>query len=65
MVEKEGEKRVPLAAVEDPEELKQRYRPVSSSVLRRWMDAVIGPHHDAMAAILAEREAAGEDAVQD
>ena len=51
--------------MEDPEELKQRYRPVSSSVLRRWMDAVIGPHHDAMAAILAEREAAGEDAVQD
>lgn len=61
MVEKEGEKRTPLAAVEDPEELKQRYRPVSSAVLLRWMGAVIGPHHDAMAAILAERGEAGEE----
>ena len=43
---------------EDPEELKRRYRAVSSAVLRRWMDAVIGPHHDAMAAILNERETA-------
>ena len=59
-MDKEEQLVPPLAAVEDPEELKRRYRPVSSPVLRRWMDAVIGPHHDAMAAILAERETAGE-----
>lgn len=48
----------PLAELESAEELKGRYRAISSEVLRRWMDAVIGPHRDAMAAVLAEREAA-------
>lgn len=47
-----------LAELEDVEKLKGRYRAISSEVLRRWMDAVIGPHRDAMAAVLAEREAA-------
>lgn len=55
-VEENGQRVLPLAGMEDPEELKRRYRPFSSAVLRRWMAAVIGPHHDAMAAILAERE---------
>jgi len=57
-VNEDGRRELPLAGMEDPEELKRRYRAVSSAVLRRWMDAVIGPHHDAMAAILNERETA-------
>lgn len=51
-------KEPPIAGLEDPEELKRYYRAISSEVLLRWMDAVIGPHRDAMAAVLAEREAA-------
>lgn len=51
---------LPLAQLEDPEELKRRYRAISSSVLRRWMTVVVGPHRNAMAAVLAEREAAAE-----
>lgn len=45
-----------LARVEDPEELKRRYRCVSGPVLRKWMAAVKGAHREAMAAVLAERE---------
>ncbi len=56
-MEKEPGQDLPLAQVEDLEELKNRYRFISDSVLRRWMTVVVGPHHDAMAAILAEREA--------
>lgn len=48
---------LPLAQVEDMEELKNRYRFISDAVLRRWMTVVVGPHHEAMAAILAERDA--------
>ncbi len=51
---------LPLAQVEDPEELKRRYRPFSSSVLRRWMTVVVGPHREAMAAILTERDRSGD-----
>ncbi len=51
---------LPLAQVEDPEELKRRYRPFSSSVLRRWMTVVVGPHREAMTAILAERDRSGD-----
>lgn len=54
-------KEPPLAELESAEELKGRYRAISSEVLRRWMDAVIGPHRDAMAAVLAEREAADDE----
>ncbi len=46
---------LPLAQLEDPEELKRRYRFISSPVLRRWMAVVVGPHREAMAAILEER----------
>lgn len=55
-MEENGRRELPLAGMEDPEELKGRYRAISTEVLRRWMSAVIGPHHDAMAAVLAERE---------
>lgn len=54
-MEQEPGQDLPLAQVEDLEELKNRYRFISGAVLRRWMDVVVGPHHDAMAAILAER----------
>ncbi len=55
-VDKDRQRELPLAGLEDPEALKRSYRVISSEVLRRWMNAVTGPHHDAMAAILAERE---------
>ncbi len=55
-VDKDGWREAPLAEMEDPEELKRRYRAISSEVLRRWMGVVVGPHRSAMAAVLAERE---------
>lgn len=55
-MENEGWRQLPPAGMEDPEELKRRYRAISSEVLRRWMGVVVGPHHAAMAAVLAERE---------
>ncbi len=51
----ERPKELPLAQVEDREELKRRYRFVDSAVLRRWMTVVVGPHREAMAEILRER----------
>lgn len=48
-----------LAELEDAEKLKSRYRAISSEVLRRWMDVVVGPHWEAMAAVLAERDGTG------
>lgn len=59
-MEKDGWRDPPLAHIEDMEELKRRYRAISSPVLRRWMSVVVGPHRSAMAAVLAEREAAVE-----
>ncbi len=50
---------LPLALVEDWEELKRRYRPFSAPVLRRWMTVVVGPHREALAAILEERGGQG------
>ncbi len=47
---------LPLAQVEDLEELKARYRGFSDEVLARWMEAVTGAHRAAMAAVLEERE---------
>lgn len=58
-MDKETRGELPLAQVEDPEELKKRYRPFSDPVLRRWITVVVGPHREAMAAILAERERSG------
>ena len=60
-MEKDRGDEMPLAQVEDPEELKRRYRVISSPVLRRWMTVVTGPHWSAMAAVLEERELAAED----
>ena len=60
-MEKDGRQETPLAQVEDLEELKRRYRIISSPVLRRWMTVVVGPHWKAMAAILKERELVPED----
>ena len=51
----DGGKELSLAQTEDLEELKRRYRIFSTPVLRRWMSVVIGPHRNAMAAILKER----------
>jgi len=46
---------VPLAQVEEQEELMRRYRIYSSEVLRRWTAVVKGPHRRAMEALLKER----------
>ena len=51
-----GPGKVPLAQLEDLEELKRRYAFASSDVLRQWMTVVTGPHREAMAALLSERE---------
>ena len=51
----DGGKELPLAQTEDLEELTRRYRIISTPVLRRWMSFLIGPHRNAMAAILKER----------
>jgi len=45
----------PLASLEDPEELKARYRVFSSETLSRWAALVKGPHREAMLAVLEER----------
>ena len=52
--EKAGEK-LPLAQVEDLEELKRRYGIYSDEILRRWVKAVTGSHQKAIAALLEER----------
>lgn len=48
---------LPLGQVEDPEELKDRYRVFSSETLERWSTLVKGPHREAMLDILRERRA--------
>ena len=45
----------PLAQLSDRAELEQRYSAFSDEILLRWMEAVTGPHRDAMAAILRQR----------
>jgi len=54
-MEQDEPRQAPLAQLEDQEELKKRYAFVSSRVLRRWMSVVVGPHREAMAALLRER----------
>ncbi len=46
---------VPLGQLEDGEELKRRYGVFRDEVLLRWIEAVTGPHREAMIAILRER----------
>ncbi len=48
---------LPLGQIEDPEELKDRYRVFSSETLKRWSTLVKGPHREAMLSILRERRA--------
>lgn len=54
-MEQEKKERLPLGQVEDTEELKRRYRLFDCHTLERWAALVVGPHHDAMAAVLRER----------
>lgn len=56
-MEQKAEWALPLGEVEDPEELKARYRIYSDRLLAHWVTVVIGPHREAMAAILRERQA--------
>ena len=57
------EKERPLAQVEDMEELKERYRAFPSEKLRRWVELVVGPHREAMAALLRERDGLSGEAL--
>ncbi len=54
-MEQETRGQLPLGQVEDLEELKRRYRVFSDDTLERWADLVIGPHREAIAAVLRER----------
>lgn len=49
-------KDLPLAQVEDVQELIFRYRVFSDQVLERWREVVTGPHREAIEAILRRRE---------
>lgn len=51
----EHREETPLAQLEDPAELKRQYQSFDSRTLRRWAQAVVGPHRAAMEAILRER----------
>lgn len=48
--------RLPLAEVEEPEELKRRYGIFSDETLASWIPVVTGPHRAAMEALLKERQ---------
>ena len=55
----EHQGKIPFAWLEDPEELKRQYCSFDTRTLRRWAQAVVGPHREAMLAVLRER---GENA---
>ena len=46
---------LPLAQVEDREALIRQYRTFDSRTLKRWSQVIVGPHREAMEAILRER----------
>lgn len=46
---------LPLAQVEDQETLIRQYRVFDSRTLLRWSQVIVGPHREAMEAILRER----------
>ncbi len=54
-MEQKTENGLPLGQIEDPEELKRRYRIFSDQTLERWVTLVVGPHREAIAAVLRER----------
>ena len=51
----EHQGKIPFAWLEDPEELKRQYCSFDTRTLRRWAQAVVGPHREAMLAVLRER----------
>ncbi|MDE6107606.1 MAG: hypothetical protein K2F83_02890 [Oscillospiraceae bacterium] len=53
MEEQWGE--IPLAQLEDKGALMRQYQYFDSNTLRRWAQAVVGPHREAMIAILRQR----------
>ena len=54
-MDEEHERALPLAQIEDVEELKQWYRMFSNEVLEKWRRVITGPHREAMVAVLRER----------
>lgn len=54
-MDEELERALSLAQMEDVEELKARYRCFSDQVLEKWRQAIVGPHREAMEAVLRER----------
>ena len=51
----EPREEIPLAQMADREALMRQYQYFDSNTLRRWAAAVVGPHREAMMAILRER----------
>lgn len=52
---KEDRGPLPLAQVEDQGELIRQYGAFDSRTLRRWSQVIIGPHREAMVAVLRQR----------
>lgn len=46
---------LPLAQLEDREALIRQYRVFDSRTLKRWSQVIVGPHREAMEAVLRER----------
>lgn len=53
-----SQEELPLAQVEDRDVLVRQYRAFDSRILHRWRQVIVGPHREAMEAVLRER---GED----
>lgn len=51
----EQREELPLAQLEDQGALMRQYQCFDSRTLRRWAQAVVGPHRAAMLAILRQR----------
>lgn len=46
---------LPLAQVEDRKALVRQYRAFDSRTLKRWSQVIVGPHREAIEAVLRER----------
>ena len=50
-----SQEELPLAQVEDQDVLVRQYRAFDSRILHRWRQVIVGPHREAMEAVLRER----------
>lgn len=54
-MDEEWDGALPLAQMEDVEELKRRYEIFSDQILEKWRRVITGPHREAIEAVLRER----------